>query len=88
MTSPEEGNWLFLGRALTTVFCQGLRPFVKLEMEAFYMNLTAAILQLLLLVPAPMSMIQEGRRTSPRLSTCAWAKTLQAAHFGNRPNWK
>ena len=43
LTSPEEGNWLSLGRALTSVLCQGLRPYIKREMAIFYSNVTAAI---------------------------------------------
>ena len=88
LTSPEEGNWLSLGRALTTVLCQGLRLFIKREMETFHRNLTAAIAAL----PAgPCTCLYDPRRKKNQyhdMSTCAWAKILQSAHLGNRPNWK
>ena len=43
LTTPEHRNWLALGHALTTVLCEGLRPFVNRETEAFYRNVTAAV---------------------------------------------
>lgn len=88
LTSPEEGNWLSLGRALTTVLCQGLRPFIKREMEAFYNNVTAAIA---VLPAGPCTCVIDPRRKKNQyhdMSTCAWAKLFQAAHVANRPNWK
>ena len=88
MTSPEEGNWLSLGRAFRLVLYQSLRPFVKREIEAFCRNLTAAIAAL----PAgPCTCVYNPRKEKNRyhdMSTCAWAKVLQTAHLGNKPNWK
>ena len=85
LTSPEEGNWLSLGRALTTVLCQGLRPFIKKETEAFYNIIKAA-------VPAGPCICVYAPRRNPNqyhdMSTCQWANILQAYHHGNKPNWK
>lgn len=86
LSSPEEGNWLSLGRALTTVLCQGLRPFIKREMENFYTNVTARALPF-----GPCSCVFDPRRKKNQYhdrSTCVWAQILQAAHLGNKPNWK
>ena len=88
LTSQEEGNWLSLGRALTSVLCQGLRPFVKQEVETFYKNVTAATAS----PPAgPCTCVFDpGRKKNQYhdMTNCAWARFLQADHRGNRPNWK
>ena len=84
LTSSEEGNWLSLGRALTTVLCKGLRPFVKRETEAFYNNIKA--------IPAlPCTCVHVPRRKPNQyhdMSTCHWAIILEGYHHGNKPNWK
>ncbi|XP_068750560.1 uncharacterized protein [Montipora capricornis] len=88
LTSQEEGNWLSLGRALTSVLCQGLRLFIKQEVETFYKNVTAATAA----PPAgPCTCVFDPRRKKNQyhdMTNCAWAKILQAVHLGNRPNWK
>ena len=86
LSSPEEGNWVSLGRALTTVLCQGLRPFIKREMENFYTNVTARALPF-----GPCRCVFDPRRKKNQyhdMSSCVWAQILQAAHLGNKPNWK
>ena len=84
LSSSEEGNWLSLGRALTTVLCKGLRPFVKRETEAFYNNIKA--------IPAlPCTCVHVPRRKPNQyhdMSTCHWAIILEGYHHGNKPNWK
>ena len=85
-TKPEYTNWLALGHALTTVLCQGLRPFVNREIETFYNNLTIR-----LATAAPCTCVYvRGRRPNQHhdMSTCAWAKVLDAHHHANKPNWK
>ena len=89
LTTPEYRNWLALGHALTTVLCQGLRPFVNRETATFYKNVTAAITAM----PgaAPCTCVYVPRRKPNQyhdMGTCTWANTLQAHHHGNRPNWK
>ncbi len=86
LTSSEEGNWLSLGRALTTVLCQGLRPFVKKETEAFYNIIKAATTS-----AGPCTCVYVPRRKPNQyhdMSTCQWANILQVYHYGNKPNWK
>ena len=85
-TSPEYTNWLALGHALTTVLCQGLRPFIKRETEAFYKNVTT---RLVTTVPCTCVYVL-GRRPNQYhdMSTCDWAKFLEAHHLTNKPNWK
>ena len=85
LTSSEEGNWLSLGRALTTVLCQGLRPFIKKETEAFYNNLRAAI------PTGPCTCVYDSGRKPNRyhdMHGCRWANVLQGYHLGRGPNWK
>lgn len=86
LTSEEEGNWLSLGRALTSVLCQGLRPFVKQEVENFYKNVTAAPA---LAVGPCTCVFDPGRKKNQYhdMANCAWAKTFQMVHLKNRPNW-
>ena len=79
LTSSEEGNWLSLGRALTTVLCQGLRPFIKKETEAFYNNIKAAI-------PTGPCTCEPNQYHDMR--SCHWANVLQGYHLGRGPNWK
>ena len=88
LTSPEEGNWLSLGRALTSVLCQGLRPYIKREMAIFYSNVTAAITRSR---AGPCTCVYDPSRKKNQyhdVSKCAWAIFLQNAHLGNKPNWK
>ena len=85
LTSSEEGNWLSLGRALTTVLCQGLRPFIKKETEAFYNNIKAAI------PTGPCTCVYDPGRKPNRyhdMHSCHWANVLQGYHIGRVPNWK
>lgn len=85
LTSSEEGNWLSLGRALTTVLCQGLRPFIKKETEAFYNNIKAAI------PTGPCTCVYDPGRKPNRyhdMRSCHWANVLQGYHLGRGPNWK
>ena len=84
LSKPEYRNWLALGHALTTVLCQGLRPFITREMENFYANIKARI-------PGPCTCVHVPRRKPNEyhdMSTCAWANILQARHHRNKPNWK
>ncbi|KAJ7372363.1 hypothetical protein OS493_019810 [Desmophyllum pertusum] len=87
LTSPEEGNWLSLGRALSTVLCEGLHPFIKRETETFYNNVKATI-------TAPVGpctcVYVPGRRPNQYhdMHTCQWANVLQAYHLNRRPNWE
>ena len=85
LTSSEEGNWLSLGRALTTVLCQGLRPFIKKETEALYNNIKAAI------PTGPCTCVYDPGRKPNRyhdMRSCHWANVIQGYHLGSRPNWK
>ena len=85
-TTPEYRNWLALGHALTTVLCQGLRPFINREMMAFYTNVTAA-----LAASGPCTCTYvKGRRPNQYhdMSSCTWANVLQRHHHKPRPNWK
>ena len=86
LTSSEEGNWLSLGRALSTVLCQGLRPFIKKETEAFYNNIRAATI-----LAGPCTCVYVSRRKPNQyhdMSICQWENILQAYHLGTKPNWK
>ena len=88
LTTPEYSNWLALGHALTTMLCQGLRPFINRETKTFYKNLTARIATL---SAGPCTCVYVPRRKPNQyhdMSTCAWANILQAYHHGNKPNWK
>ena len=85
-TTPEYRNWLALGHALTTVLCQGLRPFINREMMAFYTNVTAT-----LAASGPCTCVfVTGRRPNQHhdMSSCTWANVLQRHHHKGRPNWK
>ena len=84
LTTPEYSNWLALGHALTTVLCQGLRPFITRETESFYKNVRTRI-------AGPCTCVYVRTRKPNQyhdMSTCAWAKLLQTHHHGNKPNWK
>ncbi|CAH3037655.1 unnamed protein product [Pocillopora meandrina] len=85
LKTPEEGNWISLGRALTTHLCQGLRPFIKRETEAFYNNLRAAIA-----AGACTCVYDPGRKPNQYhdMGACKWANALQGYHLGRRLNWK
>ena len=85
LKSSEEGNWLSLGRALATVLCQGLRPFIKRETEAFYNNVKGAR------AAGPCTCVHvPGRKPNQHhdMRTCQWANVLQIYHLGRKPNWK
>ena len=86
VVKPEYRNWLALGHALTTVLCQGLRPFIKRETDTLYKNVTARLAAV-----APCTCVKVPRRRPNEyhdMSTCAWANMLQGHHHANRPNWK
>ena len=88
LSSLEEGNWLSLGRALTSVLCRGLRPYIQREMNLFYSNVTAAMTPL---GGGPCICVNDPSRKKNQyhdMSTCAWAQILQGVHIGNKPNWK
>ena len=88
LSSPEEGNWLSLGLALTSALCQGLRPYIQREMDRFYGNVTATIRRL---GAGPCSCDNDPSRKKNQyhdMSKCTWAIFLQSAHLGNKPNWK
>jgi len=89
LTTPEYRNWLALGHALTTVLCQGLRPFVNRETQTFYKNVTAAVAALPAAGPCTCVFVA-GRRPNQYhdMRVCAWANILQARHHKNKPNWK
>ena len=85
-TTQEYRNWLALGHALTTVLCQGLRPFIDREMKAFYTNVTTT-----LVASGPCTCIfVAGRRPNQYhdMSSCTWTNVLQRHHHKGRPNWK
>ena len=85
-TTPEYRNWLALGHALTTVLCQGLRPFINREMMAFYTNVTAT-----LSASGPCTCVfVKGRRPNQYhdMSSCTWANVLQRHHHKGRPIWE
>ena len=85
-TSPEYTNWLAVGHALTTVLCQGLRPFIKRETETFYKNVTARLAA----TASCTCVYVPGRRPNQYhdMGTCAWATFLEAHHHANKPNWR
>ena len=88
LASAEEGNWLSLGRALTSVLCQGLRPYIKREMAIFYNNVTTAITGSR---AGPCTCVYDPSRKKNQyhdMTMCAWAIFLQNTHLGNKPNWK
>ena len=79
MAKPEYRNWLAFGHALTTVLCQGLRPFVKQEVEALYGYVTVR-------VRTPCTC----RRpiVYHDMSNCIGAQVLASYHYRGKPNWK
>ena len=84
MAKPEYRNWLALGHALTTVLCQGLRPFVKQEVEALYRYVTTR-------VPIPCTCVHVPRRRPNEyhdMRKCIGAQVLAACHHRFKPNWK
>ena len=86
LLKPEYRNWLALAHALMTELCQGLRPFINRAMETFYKNLRAR-----LVATAPCTCVYvPRRRPNPYhdMSTCDWAKFLDAHHLANNPKWK
>ena len=88
LSSSEEGNWLSLGRALTSVLCQGLRPYIKREIDLFYSNVTAAMTALR---AGPCTCVYDPSRKKNQhhdMNTCAWAQILQGVHILKKPNWK
>jgi len=87
LTTPEYSNWLALGHALTTVLCQGLRPFIKREIETFYKKVTSRIATL---SAGPCTCVYVPRRKPNQYhtSSCLWANILQTYHDTNKPNWK
>ena len=88
-TTPEYRNWIALAHGLTTVLCDGLRPFVNRETENFYKNVTGAVAAW----PGagPCTCVYVPRRKPNQYhdtSTCPWANILQGHHHANKPNWK
>ena len=86
LAKPEYRNWLALGHALTTELCHGLRSFVKKQTETFYNNFKASLAPF-----APCSCVFVLKRRPNQyhdMSTCNWAKVLQAHHRSYKPNWK
>lgn len=84
MAKPEYRNWLALGHALTTVLCQGLRPFVTQEVEALHRYVTAR-------VPTPCTCVHVPRRRPNEyhdMRKCIGAQVLAACHHRCKPNWK
>ena len=84
LSKPDYRNWLALGHALTTVLCQGLRPFINRETETFYRNVSAR-------TAGPCTCVHVPRRRPNEyhdMSTCAWANILEDHHHRNKPNWK
>ena len=89
LATPEYRNWLALGHALTTVLCEGLRPFVNRETQSFHNNVTAAVAAWPGAVPC--TCVYVARRKPNQfhdMGTCVWANILQGHHHANRPNWK
>ena len=83
MAKPEYTNWLALGHALTTVLCQGLRPFVTQEMEIFYRNVRARIVG-----PCTCFYVPSRRPNQFHdMRSCLWAQVLTTCHH-SKPNWK
>ena len=84
MAKPEYTNWLALGHALTTVLCQGLRPFVTQEMEILYRNVRAR-------VAGPCTCLYVPSRRPNQyhdMRSCLWAQLLNTRHHRFKPNWK
>ena len=84
IAKPEYTNWLALGHALTTVLCQGLRPFVTQEMEILYRNVRAR-------VAGPCTCLYVPSRRSNQfhdMRSCLWAQLLNTRHYRFKPNWK
>ena len=84
IAKPEYTNWLALGHALTTVLCQGLRPFVTQEMEILYRNVRAR-------VAGPCTCLYVPSRRPNQyhdMRSCLWAQLLNTRHHRFKPNWK
>ena len=86
-TTPEFINWISFAQGLINVFCNGLRPFVRREMESFY-NKVSAEVAALHAGPCTCTFVP-GRRPNQYhdMRTCTWAKILQGHHRG-MPKWK
>ena len=85
LSKPEYRDWLALGHALTTVLCQGLRPFITREIVAFHNNVIA------LTAGRRCKCIHVPRRRPNEfhdMSTCALANILEGHHHRRKPNWK
>ena len=83
MVKPEYTNWLAVGHALTTVLCQGLRPFVTQEMEIFYRNVRARVVG-----PCTCFYVPSRRPNQFHdMRSCLWAQVLTTCHR-SKPNWK
>ena len=84
LSSSEEGNWLSLGRALTSVLCKGLRPYIEREMDKFYKKLTASLAG-----RCTCGYVASRKKNQYHvMRTCVWAQTLLRVHIRNKPNWK
>ena len=83
MAKPEYRNWLALGHALTTVLCQGLRPFVTQKVEALYTYVKPG-------KASHCSCVYVSKRRPNQyhdMSKCIWAQVLATCHR-SKPNWK
>ncbi|XP_068732670.1 uncharacterized protein [Montipora capricornis] len=87
LVKPEYRNWLALGHALTTELRHGLQSFIKREIETFYKNVTTSLAHVV--APCTCGFVAKRRPNQYHdMVKCDWAKTLQAYHDKNKPNWK
>ncbi|XP_068688784.1 uncharacterized protein [Montipora foliosa] len=85
VVEPEYRNWLALGHAWTELR-HGLQSFIKRETETFYNNVTTSLAHA---APCTCSFVAKRRpKQYHDMVKCDWAKTLQAYHDKNKPNWK
>ena len=86
LAKPEYRNWIALGHALTTELRHGLQSFIKRETETFYKNVTTSLAHVV--APCTCGFVAKRRPNRHDMVKCDWAKTLQAYHDKNKPNWK
>ncbi|PFX26527.1 Uncharacterized protein CXorf38-like [Stylophora pistillata] len=83
LTIPKYSNWLAVGHALITVLCNGLRPYVKREMNSLYEHIQKTVEALPGAGPCQCENLARHD-----LGKCAWACELITYHRGPKPQWK
>ena len=87
LAKPEYRNWIALRHALSTELRQGLKSFIKRETETFYKNVTTSLAHVV--ASCTCGFVAKRRPNQYHdMGKCDWAKTLQAYHDKNKPNWK